>query len=172
MPRVVAGERLRGTDLQSIQYTSLLQADQIIFNSAADVVSGGLSLELLPGTYALEGFIIWSSPPAADMVFRWNLPVNAIGVFTMAAPRYNTTPVAGSERINHIDFGSITATGLLGIAGDDEFTTVYTGGALRGFVTVEWPGDVRIRFAQFTPVAADTILRAGSWIRATRMDLT
>jgi hypothetical protein len=189
MPKTHAGEKLRGEDIRGYVTTARLLADQVLdtTGSAAQVAAGGLALELLPGItvngvrttakYALDGWLYWYSNPTADIRFTFGTPTLNTGLdgfYACISPYLDAAPVAGAERINYGNFGVVATSGDIGGAGDDTSTSIYACGMLRGYITLtpEAAGRVQLFWSQLVSDAVNTVLRAGSWIRATRLDLT
>lgn len=174
MPKTHAGEILRGDDIRGYVTTARLLADQVLdtTGSANQVAAGGLGLDLMSGSYALDGWLYWYSNPTADIRFTLNGNNGLSGFYACISPYLATAPVAGSERINHGNFGTVATTGDVGGAGDDTSTSIYACGMLRGYLIMSISGRIQIYWSQLVSDAVNTVLRTGSWIRATRLNLS
>lgn len=168
-----AGQKLRAAELNALAIGVAMTADVTVNNSATLVNATGLSIPLeANSSYGLDGWLHWTSDPTADIKFMYTYPAGCTGFWAGIGPVRDTAPVAGSERKNYVDFGSVALTSALGFAGDDEFSaTVYVSGIPRGYIVVAGTaGTLQLQFAQNTATVSNTILRAGSWLRVTKLN--
>jgi hypothetical protein len=105
-------------------------------------------------TYQLEFCVFHQSPAAADIKFAWSgFPAGAAGFFQYEAPGVSTpTASLWTATINVATTGSPTIDLF---QGDGGIVTGASGGALR------------LQHAQQVSTATNTIVYAGSWLRAT-----
>lgn len=168
-----SGTKLTAQALNDLLYGVAMTADVTVNNSTTLVNATGLVIPLSANaTYGLDGWLHWTSNPTADIKFKFTLPASTTGFWTGIGPVVNTAPVVGSERKNYVDMGSVDITNALAFAGDDEFTSsVYISAVPRGYiVTGATAGNLQLQFAQNTADVSNTILRAGSQLRLTRLN--
>lgn len=105
-------------------------------------------------TYQVEFCVFCQSPAAADIKFAWSsLPSGAAGFFQYEAPGVSTpTASLWTSTINVATTGSPTIDLF---QGDGGIVTGANGGTLR------------LQHAQQVSTATNTIVYAGSWMRAT-----
>lgn len=120
-------------------------------------------------SYVVEGWLVWESNTTADIRFAW--PSTLTGLWSLFGPVRNQEPIAGSPRLNYIDTGTVSVGVALSMSGDTEIGGVYASAILRAFVTTALvdEGTAGIRFAQATADVSNTTVKAGSWIRWTRV---
>lgn len=158
-----------GADVVTLAPASLVgvkAADQTVNNSTTFVDATGMTVAVEASTdYLVSGDIFFRAPATGDFAGRWSLPAGAAGrwsligfgaskgggdadaVFTAYAPALMTDSVS----LGGINWGDAGAKigGLLRVGG--------TAGAFT------------FQFAQAVAEAADTILRADSWMRLERV---
>lgn len=169
----VAGQKVRAQELNDLVLGVVMNADVTKNNSTVLSNATGLSIPLAANaTYGLDGWLHWTSNPTADIKFQYTYPAGTTGWWAGIGPAVLPAPLVGQERINYTDFGSVSIAGPLAFAGDDEFTaTVYVSAIPRGYiVTSSTSGNLQLQFAQNTANVSNTILRAGSHLRVTRLD--
>lgn len=173
----VAGQKVRASELNAITGAFVVArcTTDVTKNASTtlgDVTGLGLSVAA-NATYALDGWIYFESNPTADIKFALTLPSGSTGVMGFYGPNLATAPVVNQERINYVDMGvySATASATYGIGGDDEFTgSVWVTAQPRGVITTSsTAGTIQVQFAQNTSNASNTKVKAGSWMRATRL---
>lgn len=163
----LAGVKLRAGTFRSTLHTiGYVPTDQAF---QADVFSdvAGLSFEVeRNAVYAFVGYVAYESSSTADIKFTMSGPDGSIGHWG-----FTTQNQAATGGV-----GNIEAL-RLSLINDDSQTQGAAGGtglamtALpRGFVeTTGVGGAVQVRFAQITTTAAETVVKAGSWLRAYRI---
>lgn len=112
------------------------------------------------GRYAIDAMLVTSGDPAGDLLLTLATPPGSTGHWTPSAITLGVSDGTGSIRLTRYDLGApvgvgITATGLIVAP-----LGTLTAGA-NGHCTIQW--------AQVVSSATPTILRAGSWLRLTRM---
>lgn len=168
----VAGDKLSAQKLNDLLYGVAMTADVTVNNTTTLVNATGLAIPLAANaTYGLDGWLHWTSNPTADIKFKFTFPASTTGFWSGIGPVVDTAPVVGSERKNYVDFGSVDISNALAFAGDDEFTSsVYISANPRGYMTTAGTaGTLQLQFAQNTANVSNTILRAGSYLRVTRL---
>lgn len=178
----VAGQKVRAQELNDLLLGVVMTTDVTVNNNTTFTNATGLSIPLAANAkYGLDGWLHWTSNPGTsdpaltpgpDIKFRYTYPSGATGWWAGIGPHVDKAPVPGSERINYVDFGSVPLTSPLAFAGDDEFVSgVYISAIPRGYiVTSSTSGNLQLQFAQNVARGSNTILRAGSWLRVTRLD--
>lgn len=163
----LVGARSLRRQFPQVDYAPELSAFQT--DGWSDVA--GLSVQVeSQSRYALEGYIAYDSSTAADIQFAIMAPRGASGSWGFM-PLWITAGGGGT--------GDVFAARTLGInnAGDaDAFREVAagTGGStmcsVQGYmVTGPQDGVLQLRFAQNVITASATQVRAGSWLRVTRL---
>ena len=148
-------------DQPGVTRTVAKPADESVTSSTVLQADDHLSLTVTAGaTYAIDGCLIVSGDPAGDLALTVTAPPGSTGGWTPTATTLGTTDGTGSVRLTRFDFGApssmgVTAAGLM---------VVPTGGLNAGT-----DGTVAVQWAQAVSSAAATTLRAGSWLRLTRI---
>ena len=143
--------------------TATKTQNQSRVSSASAGPDGEMALPLEPDTWwELDGVLEYEAGTGGDFKLQWQLPTNATMQWGLRAPYVtaNGDPATGY-------FGSITASGIGRGAGFGAGVPVLA--QVRGRM-YSGDGDLPMRplWGQNTSDATPTILRAGSWIRATR----
>jgi hypothetical protein len=166
-----AGQKIGADDLNDLLTAVVMSADQTVNNSTTLVSATGMAFSLAASaTYAIDGWLRYTSNPTADIKFGWSLPSGGAGFWTLFGAMTTTAPVASNERVNHTDFSTVALTSALAAAGDDFSTGVIDIAArATGFITTTNAGTLQLQFAQNTADASNTILGDGSWLRVSRI---
>jgi hypothetical protein len=83
----VAGQILTAGDLNDLTRTVYAAADQTVNGSTTLVNATGMSFALSANaTYAIEGWIRWTSNPSADFKCGWSTPASSDGWWTFFNP--------------------------------------------------------------------------------------
>lgn len=111
--------------------------------------------------YAIEAFLLVEGDPAADIALTFAGPASSTGGWAPVAATLSTSDGTGSLRLTKFSFGTsstmgITAAGLV----------VLPHGAL---ITAGTAGTLKLQWAQAVTSATPTVLRAGSWLRLSRL---
>jgi hypothetical protein len=168
-----AGQVITAGDLNDLISGVFLAADQTVNTSTTLVNATGMAFSLSANaTYAIDGWLRWTSNPTADIKFGWSSPASSDGWWSLNGPYVTGSPaVGGRERVNYADTSTVAITSALSAAGDDESTgTIDISARLGGYITTSTAGTLQLQFAQNTSDASDTILGEGSWLRVTRLD--
>lgn len=162
-PVINAGKRITTALLNAmIPVTVYKSADQTVNNSATLVDAADLSFTAdANATYRIRLWASYSSNTTPDIKFNWTIPSGA------SMQRYTLGPPVGTT-----DTTTTTVTmrrrsstdAPQGGDGNTNFTTYNEEVILRTTNS----GDVKLRFAQNTANASDTILRADTFIEYRR----
>ncbi|MFF2228594.1 hypothetical protein ACFVV7_35335 [Streptomyces globisporus] len=136
-------------------------ADESVTSSIVLQADDHLSIPVTAGgRYAVDACLIVSGDPAADLLLTLAAPPGSSGHWTPGAVTLGVSDGTGSIRLTRYDLGQsigvgITAAGLIV--------------APLGTVTAGADGVVSVQWAQAVASATATVLRAGSWLRLTRV---
>lgn len=175
-----AADILSGATLRDACFpvVGVMPADQTLNNSVTSTPMAGFGLQLEGNThYALDGYIAYSTSATADIA--WVI----YGAFADGPFSSTTEPGSATWSFNTVrqadsNPGLIQAafvvrlqadysTGSIGGAGS---ATPEMAGKPRGWVfTGPSPGLFQLFFRQDTQTAANTTVKAGSWVRFTKL---
>ncbi|MDN5857871.1 MAG: hypothetical protein L0H84_04540 [Pseudonocardia sp.] len=164
-------DRVRATVLRDsitlVRHTPVASAFQT--DAYSDV--SGLAVQVLANSvYALDGDLVWQSATAADIQFSLMAPTGAIGHWACMGPTQTGGAVGDiepfrNEGINEARDSDFWRQGQAGAG-----TTTPICAPLRGQVdTGPNDGAIQVRFAQINITASQTVVLAGSWLRATKI---
>ncbi|MEU3268743.1 hypothetical protein [Streptomyces bacillaris] len=111
------------------------------------------------GRYTIDACLIASGDPTADIALTLTAPPGSTGGWAPSAITLGVSDGTGSIRLTRFDFGAPSAVGII------------TDGVIiapLGSLTVGADGHLTLQWAQNTSSTTPTVLRAGSWLRATR----
>lgn len=166
MPLYVAGQKIRGSEINSLPQIYRTTADQICNNSTVLRNITGLAFqgEALVA-YLVECFLMYHAKTANDMVININAPAGMTGWWTGGS----NDPAAAGGRIADYDTTVLVDPGFtnMRLAGDDVWhmfarPVCY----LQQGATV---GTMQFMFAQYSAVVHDTVVKKGSALRVTRL---
>lgn len=168
----VAGQKVRAQELNDLVLGVVMTSDVTKISSTSFSNATGLVLPLAANaTYGLDGWVHWTSADNADIQFRYTYPSGSTGQWAGVGPRVNENPTASGPRINYVDFGAVSIANSLAFTGDNIASPTTVSASPRGFIiTSSTSGNLQLQFAQGTSQASNTVLRAGSWLRVTRLD--
>jgi hypothetical protein len=140
---------------------ALKPTDTTVNNTTTKTASSTLKLALLANhTYTFEAYIVYDSSAVADFGAGWLIPSGAAISWSAMALVATASGVSGSIRMEHL-------TGLnassIGGAGAGVLAVAHMKGTI---VVAGTAGDLQFNWAQGTAEATNTILKAGSWMRA------
>lgn len=175
MPTYAAGQRIRASDINALPHTYYMRTDQAVINSTALVDASGLFFPVDANAYyALDAWLLYNAHPSGAFKCGLRVPSGTTGMAGLLGPGSAQTPVAGSPRINYIDFGAFSIiANTWATAGDQQFpNTVFVGAMMRGWVlTGNTAGTIQFQFAQNVAYnGLATTLKLGSWIRLDKME--
>lgn len=139
-----------------------ITADRVVNNSTALVTATGLTIPVgIGGIYEVEAYLIYNSSTTADLSLSWSAPAGAVLDWVSNAPASTTTGPNGDIQRTAFSVGSVALIGGAGANAVAMPTGTLTIGATAG--------NFLLQFAQGTAEVSDTIIRAGSWIKLTRI---
>ncbi|MGW1221447.1 hypothetical protein ACWD6O_13800 [Streptomyces californicus] len=112
------------------------------------------------GRYAVDAMLAVDGDPAADLLLTLAAPPGSTGYWTPGAITLGVSDGTGSIRLTRY-----TPSAPIGVG-------VITGGLIvapLGTITAGATGSITVQWAQNTTSTTPTVLRAGSWLRATRL---
>ena len=148
-------------DQPGVTRTAFKPVDESVATSIVLQADDDLSIPVTAGaTYSIDGCLIVTGDPAGDLALTVTAPPGSAGGWTPTATTLGTTDGTGSVRMTRFDFGASSSMGATaaGVIVNPQ------GGVIAGadgMVTVQW--------AQAVSSATATMVRAGSWLRLTRM---
>lgn len=165
MAQYVAGQRIRASELNRLPQMYYVNTSVIKNNSIAFTNVTGLAFSAEANSrYFVECFLFYNTAAARDIRFQWAFPVGTTGWFGASGTESSS---ANSVGLGNRQSLPVETPGVHAFAGDstidswaDPAATILTG------VT---PGSVQLQFAQLSVGATDTIVRAGSTIRVTKL---
>lgn len=112
--------------------------------------------------YAIEAFVEYNSGVTPDIKFGWTYPASA----TIKWAGWGV-PTSGSSRVGSIDTGVTTEAVALPFTGDAGGNpSVRIVGTI---TTAGTAGTLQATFAQNTSDATNTVVKAGAWLKLTRL---
>ena len=174
MPQFVAGQKIRASDLNAGQPLLARVASDVttISNTTLINITGLVVAVEANSTYAIDGWIFYQSPSAADIKLNVTLPSGAVCTMGAYGPPTTGAPFSGtSPRVNYLDMGVFASSGGSYLhGGDTEFAGVWASLRPAGvLVTSSTAGNLQFQFAQNTSTATNTIVKAGSWLRLVKL---
>ncbi len=151
----------------AIGSVAVLQNDISVTSLETFVDCPGLAVPLdAAGFYQVDGYIAYSSATAADIQFSYGIPPDSLG-HNSHFPVFQTVAASSGdmEAFRQVAFNDANPQGAAGAGTGTPMATQPHG----WFWTFRFGGSVQLRFAQITSTASATVVRAGSWIRATKM---
>jgi len=143
-----------------------LTADSAPVNNSTTLVNvTGLAVPVAANAfYAIDGYIVYNcTNTSPDLKLAWTTPASVTGNWTTLGAG---TGIAGSTEETTPNVGA-RGWGLNFLIGGNDFNL---GACLRGnLATAGTAGTLQLQFAQATAIAVNTLIRAGSWIRAERL---
>ena len=117
-----------------------------------------LTFELVANaTYMLHGNLRINAHTTPDFKFQWSLPASAI-------VDGHVTAFDGSADETVLNFNETAATSIAGVSADGSMSMAGV------IITAGTAGTAVLQWAQVTPDANDTTVKAGSWISLRRID--
>lgn len=143
-------------------------ADQTVTNTTTTTLDTHLVFAMVPGYYEISGLLIVDSSGVADFRAGWQVPAGTNLTWTL-----NAFPTSAASTSSTIYREPVAVTAGSGTVGVTTCGTVASGTLLtavpRGLLQITTAGTVWFRFAQGTAEATDTILKARSHLRLTRI---
>jgi len=148
-------------DQAGVTRTVAKSVDESVTSSAVLQADDHLSITVTAGgTYAIDAMLVAIGDPAADLLLTLAAPPGSTGHWTPGAITLGVSDGTGSIRLTRYDLGQsigvgITAAGLVV--------------APLGTLTAGADGTLSVQWSQAVSTATATTLRAGSWLRLTRV---
>lgn len=139
---------------------------QVVNNSTAFVNDSHLVIGMQANAiYAIDGHFFWDSGNTGKIKFIFTIPAGAASnLWTIAGPDTSSTTTTGVP--NWSTSGGVTVALARGAAG----IGTPVSGQVRGDVTVAGTaGNLQLQWAQNALEAVNTRVKAGSWLRITRV---
>lgn len=153
-------------DTTALRSTDLLLAykpsDEQVASSTALQDDDHLALPVVAGArYALDAYLDIEADPAADITLGWSAPAGATLSWTETGISAGNTGNIGSLKQSRLDLATSSGVGIVAAG-----SAVRPAGSLLVGGTA---GTLRLRWAQTGSSGTPTIVKAGSWIRLTRI---
>ena len=164
MPLYLAGQKIRGSEINSLPQTYFVQSDQIINSNTNLIACVGLSFAAEANVrYFVECLLGYLSTAAADIKLGFAGPAGMTGWWT--ANGLNTGAAAGVGNLDAVVVENYVA--LHARAGADPSPVLATPAAYMKLAAAL--GTVQLMFAQNSAVNFNTKILAGSVMRVTRL---
>lgn len=178
---IVAGQKLRVSDLTGGVTSggggggstggaggfSAVAAD-VTVNNSTTFVDSGMALDVVAGaTYEVYAWLKYSTLATPDIKFSTTRPSGTTGSWMVLAHGIASTTIAVDIAVGVTAVVEDIATSKK--AAGDATGTIIIGALTVGTFTTTTDGTFKIRVAQNTSNASNTILRAGSYLRLTRI---
>lgn len=148
-------------DQVGVTRTAYKPADENVTSSIALQADDHLSFTVTAGAaYAIDGCLLVVGDPAGDFSLTLTAPPGSTGGWTPTATTLGTTDGTGSVRLTRFDFGASSSMGATAVG----VIVNPLGGLLAGA-----DGTLTVQWAQAVSSATPTTIKAGSWLRLTRM---
>lgn len=143
-------------------------ASDVTVNNSTTLVDSGLSLDVVAGaTYELYAWLKYTGGSTPDIKFSTSRPASTTGAWAVYGHTIAATTLAVDVAVGTTQVVEDIATSKK-LGGDSTGTLIISGLAIGTFTTTT-AGTFKIRVAQNTATASNTILKAGSFMRLTRM---
>lgn len=163
----LAGQKLRAADLNDLfPVLCRATADTSRTSSTTLLNATGLAATLEANTaYLIDGYLAYDAGETGDLRAAFSIPAGASGHWSMLGIGTGTTGSIG-------DTSAVRASALttaIAVGGSAAFSSALV--ALpRGYVLLGGTaGAVQLQFAQNTSSGTPTTIRAGSWLRFTKV---
>lgn len=161
----VSGQRIRASELNRLPQTYFTTVDQVKNNSSTFSNVTGLSFAAEASSrYLVECFLFFNSAAARDIKLQWTVPAGTTGWWGANGVQSGNGDCVGEDNRQSL---SISAPGVHAFAGDNGVDTWCSPSAT--VLTGVTAGTLQLQFAQLSAGGSDTILRAGSAIRVTKL---
>jgi uncharacterized protein (DUF2062 family) len=144
-------------------YTASLAANYTVAASSVVLTDTPLTIPAVaPGTYQLQGLVIYASGTVADLQFGFTTPAGTTGNWAPLSPTLTVSSTSGAIVLTPLAITANAVAGGTGIATPLAATP-------SGQITVTTPGAVTLRVAQNTADPAIPTVYAGSFLTLTRI---
>lgn len=174
----VAGQKLRVSDLSgtasgggggTIASNTVFMSSAVTVNNTTTVTDAtGLSVAVLASaTYKFDGWIIYTSNTTADFKLQPSSPSGTTGDWSMVGYGRDVSPAADTG-LGGLWLGADIGSSLT-TAGDSTGTASLVCRVSGLFITSTTAGTFKLRFAQRTANASNTVCKARSWMDVVRI---
>ena len=166
-PTIYAGNRLTSGLLMSMMPTFALKTASTSRTATTTLVNDpDITFSVVANArYTVQGLLLFSADPAADLKIGWTAPTNANFQWSMIGQPTTASAGSGSVITDGQDLTS-TSFGLGGVTSNAKVMTAQ----LRGYLTISaTPGTFALQWAQSISNAAATSLLAGTSVTLTRV---
>ena len=174
MPLYVAGQRIRGSEINALPQVYRVASPQFSPNSAVLKDLTGLAFQGDANAwYLVECYIVYHANAATDIQFAWSLPGDyVVGNGAAGTGSWWTavgvTDTAGASGVGDVDLSAGDSLTLALKRGGSDATALLA--ELVAFVQMgPTAGTVKLRWAQQNPTTHPTTIRVGSCMRVSRM---
>lgn len=162
------GDKLRAPQLRdAIPLVRVLRADRTIASLDVPIQVAGLEVTMDALTrYSIEGYIAYSTGATPDLDFQLTAPGSATGHWAA-----NCLGLSSSGSIDNMNFSRVEvfnggSFAEYGFGGDG---STGLAAMISGVITTISAGQLGVRFAQITSTASQTTIKAGSFLRLTKI---
>ena len=135
--------RLRGVSGPNVYVDKVRTTDAAAITNTTLVSDTVMTFPTTPGTYIVDGILIFTAPTAADLSLRFNHAAAATGKFAVAAPGIDTT----ASPVSPINFATIQINTTTSIGGIDSVEQALH---FTGTLVVTTAGTFAIQYAEAT----------------------
>lgn len=165
----VAGQKVRASELNAGQplYAYLTADVSVISTTTLTDVTGLFVPVEANATYAWDGFLAYNANATGDIKFAATVPTGATGKWGLYPLVQSSTASAGSVEGFRLDaYGDSNQQGA---GGSDSFSGALMANPRGILITSSTAGTFQFRFSQVTSNANNTTVKAGTWIRLSRI---
>lgn len=171
-----AGQKLRVSDLTggtgsgSTVGGGIIRATaDVTINNSTSFVDSGLALDVASdAVYSFLAFVYYTGGNTPDFKMQPSTPSGTSGVWSLVGHGRDAAPATDTSA------GTIWVADDIGtsktVAGDATGTLKLSALAIGTFVTSSTSGTFKLRCAQRTATASNTVFKANSWLQITRLD--
>jgi hypothetical protein len=161
----VAGQRIRASELNRLPQMYYVTSAVTKNNSStfSDVTGLGFSADA-SSRYFVECFIFFSTAAARDIKFQWTFPSGATGYWGASGTESGDADCVGDGNRQSLNMQTPGVHAFAGDNGVDSWCDPHL-----TCLTSTTPGTIQLQFAQLSASGSDTIVRAGSAIRVTKL---
>lgn len=166
MVAFTAGSKVRASDINAaLPIFGLVTADQTKISSTLLSDITGLAFAVAANsTYVFDAFVAYDSDATADLTMSSSVPGGSSGSWAMYGLGTATTGSIGVLDGRRVLMG----TGM-SVGGSAAFSSALVCTPRGVITTTGTAGTVQFRFAQLASTATNTIIKAGSWVRAVKV---
>ncbi|MFJ4808483.1 hypothetical protein [Streptomyces longwoodensis] len=123
-----------------------------------------LSINVVPGTYQVDAFLLYDGDPTADLKLGWFAPASTTGGWWPGGSDSSNTTQAATARWGGLTDFSVSTLPVACIGSGTVVTCRPVGTA-----TVTGTGQISLAWAQNASSATATVIRANSWLQLRRI---